>query len=85
MSNLLKALIQKGKPFNDAPFIYLIAIIIFSVLIVVEIANGEVSLRFGPSVPLASTKGYIYLGFQFAFLLLAIALFTYKFRNNLRD
>ena len=83
MKNFLKALTQKCQPFNDTPLIYLIAIIVFLVLIGSEIANGEVYLKFVPAVPLASARGYSYLGFQLFFLLLAVGLFTYKLRRNL--
>lgn len=85
MKRFFKALTQKSQPFNDTPLIYLIAIIILSVLIGKEIASGEVYLRFVPAVPLASTKGYSYLGIQMVFLLLAVGLFMYKLRRNLKE
>ena len=83
MNKFLSALFTKCRPFNDPPYYYLIAILLFVVIIATGISTGEVSLKLTNPVPLDSTKGYIYLGVQFSFLIIAAFLFIYKMRNNM--
>ena len=85
MNKFLSALFTKCRPFNDPPYYYLIAFLLFVVIIAMGFTTGEVSLKLTPSVPLDSAKGYIYLGVQFSFLLIAAFLFIYKMKNNLSE
>jgi|GEM_PF-4758329 len=85
MNKFLSALFTKCRPFNDPPLFYLIAILLFAAIIATGISTGEVSLKLTNPVPLDSTTGYIYLGVQFSFLLIAAFLFIYKMRNNLSE